>query len=413
MSRQRTANNNIRAGAFLIVAVIAAFAIVVVLAGLREKLEPRDPYIVRFDIATGATGLEAGSIVRIGGVEVGRVTKVELVTEASQERTPGVYATIGVDKDRQFFGTPVAFLERPLLGAGAELNFASLGDEQAAPLPVGGQIVGAIAPPSFLSGLGYGDKQVSELQRIMANTDEFTGNIKDLTGDAKARSKQWFDDADRIITNFRTSSDEFPAITDNVKQRLDEVKEFIAKARAVLDDNRPSIDNIIANTQDASEHLKELLASLNTETKESLNAMLEDGRAAVGDAKAALGRVSDLITEQTPNLRRSLANTRLASDQLKMTLEELRASPWRLLYRPDTRELEFEFLYDAARTYAAAVSDLRSASEALQAVSAMSNADPTQVAELLESVTAAFNAYEGAEKRFLELVTEQAAPAGQ
>ncbi len=43
----------------------------------------------------------------------------------------------------------------------------------------------------------------------------------------------------------------------------------------------------------------------------------------------------------------------------------------------------------------------------------MSNADPTQVAELLESVTAAFNAYEGAEKRFLELVTEQAAPSPQ
>jgi len=413
MSRQRTVNNNVRAGAFLLGAIALAFAIVIVLAGLREKIKPRDAYIVRFDIATGATGLEGGSIVRIGGVEVGRVEEVRLVTEAAEDDKPGVYATIRVDKNRRFFGEPVAYLERPLLGAGAELNFPSVGDTQTEPLAEGAVIRGAIAPPSFLAGVGYGEEQSSQLQRILANADKVAANVEEVTGDAKARSKKWFDDADVIVANFRTSSDEFPAITDNVKQRLDEVREFIAKARAVIDDNRERIDTIVKNTESASGNLDELLASLNTETKESLNALLRDGQQAMADGRDALDRVSALIKEQTPNLRRAIANTRLSSDQLKLTLEELRGSPWRLLYRPDTRELEFEYLYDAARTYAAAVSDLRSASESLEAVSAAAPANQEQITELLGDVAKAFTTYQEAEKRFLELVTSGAAPAAK
>lgn len=420
MSRQRSVNNNVRAGAFLLGAIALAFAIVIVLAGLREKIKPRDAYIVRFDIATGATGLEGGSIVRIGGVEVGRVEEVDLVTEAEGERTPGVYATIRVDKNRRFFGDPVAYLERPLLGAGAELNFESVGmptEDKKEPVAVGSTIRGDLAPPSFLksalTAVGYGEDQKTQVQAILDRGDKITADISAITSDARGRSTQWFEDADAIVTNFRTSSDEFPAITDNVKQRLDEVREFIAKARAVIDDNRERIDTIVKNTETASGNLDELLASLNTETKETLNALLHDGQLAMADGRDALDRVSALIKEQTPNLRRAIANTRLSSDQLKLTLEELRGSPWRLLYRPDTRELEFEYLYDAARTYAAAVSDLRSASESLEAVSAAAPANQEQITELLGDVAKAFTTYQEAEKRFLELVTSGAAPAAK
>ncbi len=410
MSRKRTNANNVRAGLFVLVTIAGAFAIVIVLAGLRDKLKPRDSYIVHFDLATGATGLEAGSIVRIAGVEVGRVSDIRLVTEQGEEPS-GVYATILVDRARTFYGEPVAFLERPLLGAGAELNFSSVGEPaDGEPLPAGGAIRGTIAPPSFMAGLGYGDEQKSQLQNILANADKATANIQDITGDARTRSKQWFDDADRIVTNFRTSSDEFPAITSEVKGRLDELRDFIARARAVIDDNRERIDTIVKNTESASGNLDELLAGLNQETRDLLNNLLEDGRGAVASANDSLDHVNLLLKEQTPNLRRAMANTRLASDQLKLTLEELRGSPWRLLYRPDTRELEFEYLYDAARTYAAAVSDLRSASESLESVSASMPGSGPEIAELLGDLERAFQTYTEAERNFLKLVTDGAAP---
>ena len=48
-------------------------------------------------------------------------------------------------------------------------------------------------------------------------------------------------------------------------------------------------------------------------------------------------------------------------------LDEIRAQPWRLLKQPDKDDLMREPIYAAARSYADAVSDLRAASEALEA----------------------------------------------
>ena len=139
----------------------------------------------------------------------------------------------------------------------------------------------------------------------------------------------------------------------------------------------------------------------------ALNALLEDGRAGVADARGTLADVDSLFKEQTPEIRRTMANARLASDQLRLTLGEVRRSPWRLLYRPDQKELEFELLYDATRSYASAVSDLRAASESLQAVSTSGRsetADGESIESLLTGMAEAFSKYETAEQRFLQLL---------
>jgi hypothetical protein len=86
--------------------------------------------------------------------------------------------------------------------------------------------------------------------------------------------------------------------------------------------------------------------------------MMESGRGAV----AELRRLADA---QSPGLARTLANFRLTSDQLKLTMMEVRAQPWRLLYQPTRKEEQTQLLYDATRQFALSMSDLRAASEAL------------------------------------------------
>jgi hypothetical protein len=80
----------------------------------------------------------------------------------------------------------------------------------------------------------------------------------------------------------------------------------------------------------------------------------------------AVDDVRLLVNEQTPSLRRTLANLRLMSDQLKLTAVEVRSQPWRLLIQPTTKEFESQVLYDATRSYAAAASDVRAAAEVVQ-----------------------------------------------
>lgn len=414
----RGLSNNVKAGAFVILAIGGAFAVVVTLAGLRESLKPRNPYVLRFDLQTGASGLEKGSIVKVGGQPVGRVEGIRLVTEPGEE-SPGVYADIRVDRKITFYGEPVGFLERPLLGSGAEINFPGVraGGGDLPEVAAGTTLRGSIAPPSFLAAAGYGDEQASQLQRVLARADTITENFqtfstdaRDVVADVRERSPKWFDDADAITTRVREATDQFPEIASDVRARLDELKGLFDKGRAMLDENRPHIDEIVENVRLASEDVKGLAADLNSRIKDQLEGLLTDGRGAVADARDSLDRVRALIIEQTPNLRRSIANARLASDQLKLALGEIRETPWRLLYRPDTRELEFEYLYDAARTYASAVSDLRAASESLQASvgpeAAGNAASAESVPALVDILTRAFEQYEEAERRLLRMIIE-------
>ena len=113
-----------------------------------------------------------------------------------------------------------------------------------------------------------------------------------------------------------------------------------------------------------------------------------------------LGKLSTIVTEETPSIRRTLANLRLMSDQLKLTAVEVRSQPWRLLHQPTNKELSSQVLYDATRAYAEAASDLRAASEALEA----SSGQPSQ--EVVDALTQAVTKYKAAEQALMDKLIE-------
>jgi len=84
------------------------------------------------------------------------------------------------------------------------------------------------------------------------------------------------------------------------------------------------------------------------------------------------------------------------SDQLKLTAVEVRSQPWRLLHQPTTKEFSSQVLYDATRAYAEAASDLRAASESLQATGGQ------QSEEMVEQLTRAVAKYKAAEQALMD-----------
>ena len=408
----RSSSNNVRAGLFVLIAIGLAFVCVLALSGLTKRLKSFDRYVVRFTLATGAAGLEVGSQVQVGGRMVGQVEEIRLRTQPEGSNPAGIDIEIEVDSGVRFFGTPVAYLERPLLGAGATLNFSSVGNAAAeSPVTPGSVLRGEIAAPSFLAQAGYGEEQKSQLQTILQRGSEIAEDIRGLSkdlrektgpdiqavvSDVRGRSTAWFDRIDSVTAN----ADSFAAALPQVGE---DAKALARQLREAVDDNRERFDRIVANIDQAAQ-------GVNDETMPLVNDLLRDGKAAMGEARTALEKIDRLVTEEEPGLRKSLANARLASDQLRLTMAEVRRSPWRLLYRPDARETEFGLLYDAARTYADAVSDLRSASETLRAAQTTggdpgtpaSNAD--RLSLLLRNLETSFETYRTAERRFLDLV---------
>jgi len=412
--------DNVKAGVFVLLTLAVAVAITITLAGTRQLLTPANFYLVRFSLDEGVAGLKPGAKVLVGGRECGTVRSLAY---DDPETPTAIDVRIGIQPSLEVYSNAVAYLHRPLLGSQGTLNFVSLGGgEGATQLSEDDRLDGAIAPPDVLARAGYGPRQAQQLQDIMARTDNLTARFDRVVAeiedgflpsfrqaadefegfvvDARDRSTEWFDNIDAATENART-------MTESANTGVEEARAFVAELREVVESNREAIDNTVANAEEASQSVNDILDRAEAETLAMINGLVEDAREGVNEARAAIEKADALIVEETPEIRTALANARLATEQLRLTMGEVRRTPWRLLYRPDKKELEFELLYDATRSYASAVSDLRAASASLEAV-VSSGRETTAAGEPVDSLVArvneAFEQYQEAEARFVELL---------
>lgn len=432
MSARYSQKANLLAGGFLLGGVVLAVAMSFMLADV--SLTRTAEYVVRFSIKDGATGLAPDAAVRVGGQQVGKVKAVRVEKDTQGEYV--VNATIAIRADIELYEDAWAYLEVPLLGTASTINIPYLGDgsevesaQNGSPKLAAGEVLaGSIAPPAFLANAGFGPEQREQLKRMFTETErslrEFADAIETirpkiepaaddiLASIASARRTVesveqdidgWRGNISATLANAEEASGKFPPMVDDAKLVLADAKEMIRSGRAVLDDNRPRIDNILADTEATIAGVKEDWVPGGT----NLLTRATDGL----DAYADLGKRADaMFIEQQPSLEKTLANLRTMSDQLKFLAIEARSQPWRLLHRPDTKELENQLLYDSARSYAVAVGDLRAASEAMEAVITRAGltgeVDPAQMQAMRAELQEAFEHYASAESDLLDRMIE-------
>jgi len=405
--------NNVLAGLLVIVAVIGTVIAVVLLGGAMEAIG-RASYIVRFDISTGVGGLQQGADVQVGGIDVGSVSSVRLVDRA-------VEVKVRIDDDIELREGAIAELQLALLGGQGVVNFPTLGDGEI--IQPGDSIEGRLAPPGFLAQAGVGEEQVAKIRNIIDDVSRFSSSMgehgpaimtdaRELLADAREQWNLWKPRFDGVLADVEAAAEGMPNLVENYDLRADQAREFLATAQGYLDENRDDVRSFTRSAASVGEEAETFMAELNGELTERMKTLMEQGQSALERAENVLVDADNLLAESKPEVRKSLANFRLASDQLRDTLLEVRQAPWRLLYRPDTRELNFELLYDAARSYAGAVSDLQAASASLEAYGANID-DPTlartaEVEDLIGRIDDAFTRYQQAEETFLDVLLQQA-----
>lgn len=438
MASRSASRNNILAGLFLVVGVALAVTISVVLSGASDALSKQSVYTVLFSLADGATGIKKGSMVLLGGQPIGKVRAVSFqpaTPRAGEKADPGsldIAVEIGTRADVTFYTNADFYLERPLLGSLSTINIGSLGHpgvSGASRLEEHAAIRGKLAPPSFLAQAGVGSEQISQVQDLISSAnksvsrlstmiDRYEPQIDRIVADADGivhrvseRAPAWTDAVDGTLADARGAARNFPPLVESASTGVEEAREVVRKVDAIVDDGAPKVSAILDSVARASD-------KLDRTTIDGLNRALEQAQATL-DVLARVGNeVSGLLREETPNVRRLLANARLASDQLKFAAIEIRSQPWRLLYSPTPKETETSVLYDTARNYAQAVSDLRAASEALEATAganstpggapgAVQAADRQNIEELNGELKRAFEHYRDAEKALLERIIRQ------
>lgn len=431
----RPARNNLLAGLFVLLSVVLAVVVSFMLAE-RGAGRGATRFVVRFSLSDGTAGLQSGSPVNLGGQPVGSVS--DLRFEASKDGPQSaVLVDVEVRKDVILYENLSAFLEKPLLGTLSSINIASAGTPQAtnfqgstARIEPGEVVQGSLAPPAFLAQAGFGPMQVEQIRETISDAQKAVDRLstlidksspevetaladaRSLISDAKTNLASWDQSVDITLKNVENASarlspmlDKGAKVIDNADAAITSAKAAFDDARAVIADNRQRIDTIIQDIWAAAD-------KVNGETVPLLTDALRDARSAMGEAQLAVSDIRDLLTQEGPNLRRTLANVRLMSDQLKLTAIEVRSHPWRLLHEPNTKEIEAQALYDATRSYAAAASDVRAAAETVQALTAAARRNPgdesqsTKLDAAGEELLKAMQGFRDAEQKFLSELVE-------
>ena len=419
----RNQRNTFITGLFVTSAIVASVVIIILLSGVRDAFGT-SIYTVRFDLGTNIGGLAPGAEVRVGGRRVGVVNAVEFATNDAGT-IEGIDVSIRVDENIALTDAAQATLELPLLGTQGVINFPTLGTGTR--LAEGDTLQGRLSPPSILAQAGFGDDERTRVQTIIQDAQTFVGSLEEraqaydtvmANANTVAKSiadqweQSWQERTDNIFRNVDETTERGPALVRQLEADLDvrveEIGTLLATAQAYLDDNRQQFDTIVDNTESITERGNAFADRLNTEIRQKVMDLLQTGNDEITEAGDVVREFNLLFQQEQGNVRKTLANLRLGSDQLRDTLVEVRRSPWRLIYRPDTRELQYELLYDSARTYAAALSDLRAATEAIEAVKASSPEEAERYEELIEQLNLAFEGYQEAERLFIERIGDEA-----
>lgn len=416
--------NNIIAGTFLLAGVVLAVWGSFVLGG-RTDTAGTTPYRFRFSLMDGAAGIQPGSPVHMGGQEVGLVERVAPVTTMDGEGNDlptGWDLHVRVRAEVPIFANAIVTLERPLLGSLSSVNIVSVGGpeqpgEARTRLEEGGMVRGLPAPPAFLAQAGFGPEQRDQIQKIIADAEAAVASVRRMIDEggpklqesveeleamieaAREKWPEWLARVDGLTSDLRDGGARVASVMDEAEATVKEARAAAASMRAAIDENRPQLDTIVDNADKAT-------ARLAGPTIDELEKGIAEVERTLTDFRALVGDAGDVLAEQTPNIRKAMANLRLMSDQLRLVAVEVRSQPWRLLVRPDTKELEQQLLYDSARSYAAAVSDLRAVSESLEAMSKRTTpateADRAALAELQARLRDAFTEYQQREREMLD-----------
>lgn len=394
MPRKDRTKSSLIAGTFLIFGLVGFIVISAIISGAVGRLTPTDAYTIRFDLEQSTGGLKPGSSVLMGGQPVGRVTQIAFVDQEGV--TIGVDVQIRINSSRDLYSDAVFALERPLVGVGASLNIVSSGTPNAGKLQPGSVVRAGLAVPMFLAAAGFGADQIAQFQEILADTRNVVDRADRVTAELE-------DDLDEVLGNFNTFSGNLAEIdTETLSASTgDAVSEFralVEESRELLRVNRPRVDDVMSSAQRSMARFEE------EHVEAMLETILSASEAAENLAEVAEQSSTILVTE-TPSIQRTLANARLASDQLRLAMIEIRRNPWKLLGQPDSKELKEELFYDAARAYATVASDLQDAGASLESALAQPGpADKDEIRKLSDELKSALVRYKEAEVRLLEVM---------
>ena len=459
MSARERQRNNVLTGTFVLGSLVGIVIIVVTLSGVWTDLTraTRDHTVV-FAVQDGVANLRKGAPVRVGGVEMGRVSRVRPRYPADGSPLEALEVDFRIDHRVTLFSNADMGIRAPLLGTDPWIEITSVGwkDERLNGTPsevtvnppvlqaaeAGAMLdtmLGAATAESFRTIVGrlqseledgdtllaaiIGAEAMSRLMSLLDESGDVMVNARDLSAwmaglpeEYQLRVVPILEDTAASAQSVRQvtgalSDEQWPRWSSQVDMLLVDLNRGVEEGALLVEEARSTIAEVRPTVVSVVEGADSVVQRLNDETVGRLNAALDQLAEAVDVTETVVARIGADYPQWSSYVGETLSRLSLAAQQTQLASIEIRRSPWKVLYRPGPKELEHELLYEAARSFALAAGDLRAAGGAVQRLMDMHgealSADPDLVKRLTDYLGGPLDRYEGAQRALFDLLLEQ------
>lgn len=353
---------------FFLFSGVVLFALVALILLKLDLFAARTPYVVLFHIHDGVNGLSQGSEVQVGGMSRGKVTQINPVLSSSGE-LDSINVNIEMDSSVKIYKDAQVLRIMTLLGSTATLNFVALGSQGEALPP--NSVINATPSSGVLASI-LGPYNATKANKVIDDFVAFSAFLASIPNEYKVKVVPLLDNAGTVVSDLRTDYTDWRTkvgtALNSAETSMVKLDASMTDVKGILERNGPKIDTTIASLNTASASANDALKHLNQETIPLVDSALRHGESAVDSFGKSVDIVHTLLLERSPDIAEMLSNLRTSAAQLKLTSMEVRRSPWKVLYSPNSDEVAHENLYESARSFAMAAGDLRAAGESLRLV---------------------------------------------
>ncbi len=385
--------NNVKAGVFVLLSLILGLVVISVLTNLWDTITVRtNRYHALFSVKDGVSTLATGSKVRLGGLGIGTVTSV---TPSIDKNAPitNIDVYFDINTDVELYTNLHLEIHSGLLGSKAWLliNDVGSGDLATSETLLSGS-------STTMVGQFLGNKADEDIRQTLEALRKITNA---LTKDG---------DALRMILGNEEADQISQAIT-SAKNGLHSIQELSASLQTVWPSWETSFSGLLTSAQnlptkidstlqDIQEMIGDIRATILPKVERTMTS-LESSSKAIASMTQSLHGSSPKWSNKVSSI---LSNVDQITARAKSAVDDISASPWRLLYRPTDREIAYEQLNDASWQLLSALTELRESAAGLRSLVAAKNSpfNTNEAASLAESLLESESAFQSAREAILE-----------
>ncbi len=347
-----------KAGMFIFLSLIVLSVFIFMLGDVKDRFKPKKNISVVFNFTVG---LEIGAPVRYAGLDVGRVSEIDLDNSLNEEGTDRVIVLAEINPSIKVRQDSIASIKTSGLMGGPYLEIRP-GSSSSPVLQAGEQLMGQ-EPFQFTE---MGDM----VEEVVIQVRKFTQMADTLIHDSRETLQSFKTSLDNVngilienrqeirgnLVNLSRVTGElhkvFEGNGDNIGQTLENIHSFTQKADRLMTEKEPDLIKIIDQTENLTEELESLLKENRTGITELVHSMKEETgsiakniNSASNSLDATLHQSSAILVENRRNILELIQNLNESSRNLKTITADLKRNPWKLIRKspeePGESENEF------------------------------------------------------------------------